>query len=143
MSLMGMDPSCVSHVSIVQERCGTASVDEVAAEPEDYLKYAKKFQTADMTRLSNLYPYIDVVEKGTCSACSATIMAFIKNHGSKFDDSSKLVLATGKDLKDEDLIRECLVLVGNCAGHAGKGLPYCKGCPPVGSSILKFIENQR
>jgi len=142
MSMMGMEPSSVSHVQIVQERCGTASYDEIQAEPDDYLKYAKKFQTADMTRLSNLYPYIDVVEKGTCSACSATIMAFIQNHGDKFDGNNKLVLATGKDLETEDLSKECLVLVGNCAGQAGKGLPFCKGCPPVGSSILKFIDDQ-
>ena len=144
VQLMGMPADAIAHINLVRDRCGTAGPDDILVDPPDFQKYAKKFSTADMSKLSNIYPNIDVVEKGTCSACSATVMAFIKTHGSKFDAEYQFVLATGKDLSEEDLARDNLVLVGNCAGECAKklGLDYCKGCPPVGSSILAFMRNE-
>ena len=142
--LMGMPHDSISHINLVQERCNTAAFKDIEVDPADYLKYAKTFLTADMSRLANVYPNIGVVEKGTCSACSATIMAFIKTHGNKFPEDFRFTLATGKDLAPEDLEGENVILVGKCAGDSGKEkkMPFCKGCPPVGSSILAFMRGE-
>jgi hypothetical protein len=142
VQLMGMAYNAVSHINLVRERCGAAGIDDIEVDPADFLRYAKKFIPADMSKLSNTYPNIEVIEKGTCSACSATVMAFIKTHGAKFESGKRLVLATGKDLSGDDLSLENLVLVGNCAGTRAGGIPYCKGCPPIGSGILSFIRKE-
>ena len=140
--LMGMKHDAIAHVNLVQQRCGTAGINDIEVDPADFMKYGKVFSTADMSRLANTFPNIKIIEKGTCSACSATLMAFVKTHGAKFGKDEQLVLATGKDLASEDLALDNLVLVGNCAGACSKDLPYCKGCPPVGSSILSFIRKE-
>jgi len=142
IKLMGMKHDSISHVNLVQERCNTAAFDDIEVEPSDYMKYSKTFSTADMSKLANIYPNISVVEKGSCSACSATVMTFIQRHGKSFDENYHFVLATGKDLSQEDLDRENIILVGNCAGQAGGDKPFCKGCPPVGSSILAFMSGK-
>ena len=147
VTLMGMPYDSVSHINLVQERCRTAAFDDIEVDPADYVKYAKTFSTADMSKLVNVYPNIGVVEKGTCSACSATVMAFIKTHGHKFPGDFKFTLATGKDLVPEDLEGENVVLVGKCAGDSGAAqkaekMSFCKGCPPVGSSILAFMRGE-
>lgn len=144
VQLMGMEYDAIKHINLVQERCNTAGIENIVVEPEDFMKYSKTFSTADMSKLDNMYPNIKVIEKGTCSACSAAIMTFIQRHGDKFDDF-KITLATGKDLTDEDLNSENLVLVGTCAGVRGreKGISFTPGCPPVGSTILGFIEKRR
>ena len=141
---MGMPHDSISHISLVQERCGTSAFGDIEADPADYIKYARTFVTADTARLSNTYPNIGVVEKGTCSACSATIVAFIKTHGHKFPGDVRFTLATGANLTSEDLEGENVILVGKCAGESGKakGMPFCKGCPPVGSSILAFMRGE-
>jgi uncharacterized protein (DUF362 family) len=144
IQLMGMKHDAVPHVTLVQERMGTAGIHDIEVDPPDFIKYAKTFATADMTRLKNSYPNISVIEKGACSACSATIMAFIKTHGHKFDQEYHFTLATGKDLSEDDLARENLVLVGNCAGDCvkGSGSGFCKGCPPIGSGILAYMNRE-
>ena len=144
LSLMGMDASQVPHVNLVHERCNTAGMDDILVEPADYIKYAKKFLSADMSTLGDYYPNIEVIEKGTCSACSASIMKFIRDHGPKLDPDRKYILETGKDLSQEDIGLDCAVLVGNCAGQSAKGTgrKFCPGCPPVGSSILAFVRGE-
>jgi uncharacterized protein (DUF362 family) len=138
--LMGLREGSVAHLGLVAERLGWAPGIEV--DPPDYEKYGKTFATADMAKLAVACPNLTVIEKGSCSACSAAIMAFIKNHGPKFTGPQSYTLETGKDLSGEDLCQENAVLIGNCAGECGQGVSYCKGCPPVASAILSFIRNE-
>lgn len=144
VTLMGMEYDAIAHVNLVHERCGTAGFEDIEVEPTDYMKYAKKFLTADMSTLGDYYPNIEVIEKGTCSACSASLMKFVRDHGPGLETDKKFVLETGKDLTEEDISREGAVLIGNCAGQCAKGFgkSYCAGCPPVGSSILAFIRGE-
>lgn len=145
IDLMGMPHDAVSHVNLVHERCGTAGWDEIDADPADYKKWGKTFKTAEMSNLANEYPNISLCEKGACSACSATTMMFIKAHGKKFPSDYRFKLCTGKDLTEEDLTPEegqHVFLVGNCAGKNGGGRPYCKGCPPIGSTILAHMRGE-
>ncbi|MGI6225154.1 MAG: DUF362 domain-containing protein [Peptococcales bacterium] len=138
--LMGMPYDRIAHLNLVQERCGTAGINDIKVVPEDFMKYSKKFVPADLSALPNIYPNIGLIEKGTCSACSAAVMMFLKTYGHQFDQEHKLILATGRNLCPEDTVRENVYLVGNCTARNANGKKYCKGCPPIGSSILAFIK---
>lgn len=140
--LMGMPYDAVSHINLVKERCGTAGISDIIVVPADYMKYSKKFLPADLSTLPNIYPNIGLIEKGTCSACSATVMMFLKAHGHKFPKEVKFTLATGRDLSFEEAQREDVYLVGNCTARSAGDKKYCKGCPPIGSSILAFIRGE-
>lgn len=140
--LMGMPYDAISHINLVQERCGTAGIDDITVIPADYMKYSKKFVPADLSTLPNIYPNIGLIEKGTCSACSATAMMFLKAHGHKFDKDFKFTLATGRDLSLEDAWGDNVFLIGNCTAKSAGSKKYCKGCPPIGSAILAFIRGE-
>ncbi|MFZ5943727.1 MAG: DUF362 domain-containing protein [Bacillota bacterium] len=140
--LMGMPSDSISHINLVQEHCGTAASDNINVEPDDYLKYSKKFIPSDLSKLPNMYPNISLLEKGSCSACSAAAMMFLKTHGNKFHQNFKFTIATGRDLSYEDSSKEDVYLIGNCAGTNAQGKKYCIGCPPIGSSILDFIRGE-
>lgn len=138
--LMGMPCDEIAHLNLVQERCGTAGINDIKVVPEDFMKYSKKFVPADLSTLPNIYPNIGLIEKGTCSACSAAVMMFLKTYGHQFDQEHKFTLATGRDLCPEDTIQENVYLIGNCTARNANGKKHCKGCPPIGSSILAFIK---
>jgi uncharacterized protein (DUF362 family) len=140
--LMGLSPDAVAHINLVQERCGTAGIKDIKAMPTDFLKYGKKFIPADLSTLPNIYPNIGLIEKGTCSACSAAVIMFLKGHGQKFDSDYKFTLATGRDLSFEEAGRDDVFLIGNCTARSGRGKKYCKGCPPIGSAMLAFIKGE-
>lgn len=140
--LMGMPYDTISHINLVKERCGTAGIEDIEVDPADYMKYSKKFIPSDLSTLPNIYPNLGLLEKGTCSACSATAMMFLKAHGHKFPEEVKFTIATGRDLSPEDCAREDVYLIGNCTAANARGKKYCKGCPPIGSSILAFIRGE-
>lgn len=140
--LMGMSWDAIAHLNLVRERCGAASVEEIKVDPHDFMKYSKEFIPADLTTLPNIYPNIGLIEKGTCSACSAAVMMFLKTHGHNFNKDFEFTLATGRDLCPEEAAREDVFLIGNCTRRSANGKRYCKGCPPIGSAILAFIKGE-
>ncbi|NLT94144.1 MAG: DUF362 domain-containing protein [Clostridia bacterium] len=140
--LMGMPWDSIAHLNLVRERCGGPTLDEIQVIPEDYMKYSQKFIPADLATLPNIYPNIGLIEKGTCSACSAAVMMFLKAHGHRFPQDFRFTLATGRDLSFEEAAREDVFLIGNCTAQKARGKGFCKGCPPVGSAILAFIKGE-
>jgi uncharacterized protein (DUF362 family) len=143
VKLMGMEWEEIPHLNLVREKFGP-SYEDIAVEPPDFMKFSKKFEPASQLKLKVVYPNIGIVEKGACSACSATIMAFLKAHGHKFPVEMKFTLAAGKDLAEEDVIGDATYLIGNCTAATAKNgdFMFCKGCPPVGSSLLSFITGK-
>lgn len=140
--LMGLPGDAIAHLNLVQERCGTAGLNDIEVVPKDFMKYSKKFVPADLSTLPNIYPNIGLIEKGTCSACSAAVMMFLKTHGHNFEQENKFTLATGRDLSLQDALREDVYLIGNCTARNAGTKQYCKGCPPIGSEILAFIRGE-
>ena len=69
-------------------------------------------------------------------------MMFIKAHGKKFSPDYHFKLVTGKDLTEEDMTGENTFLIGNCAAKNANGRDFCVGCPPIGSTILAFMNGQ-
>ncbi|MEW6661679.1 MAG: DUF362 domain-containing protein [Bacillota bacterium] len=141
--LMGMGWEDIPHLNLVREKLGPR-LEDIVVEPLDFMKFSKKFEPASQLKLKVVYPNISIVEKGACSACSATIMAFLKTHGNKFPDDLKFTLAAGKDLAEGDVAGTATYLIGNCTAATAKksGFSFCKGCPPVGSSLLSFITGK-
>ncbi|MBS3977733.1 MAG: DUF362 domain-containing protein [Syntrophomonadaceae bacterium] len=141
--LMGMGWDDVPHINLIRHKL-SLQLEDIVVEPLDFMKFSKNFAPASQLKLKIVYPNINIVEKGACSACSATVMAFLKAHGDKFSGDLKFTLAAGKDLAEDDVIGDTAYLVGNCTAATAKksGFSFCKGCPPVGSSLLSFITGK-
>lgn len=148
IQLMGMPTDAIAHLNLIRARRRPEfDPTRLVVDPPDFLQHAATFAPASLQDLGNAYPHIGLVERGTCSACSAALVLFIRTHGKRFDSTRELVLGTGKDLRAEDLLRQTgsePFCIGNCAAGAAKSLgqAYCKGCPPVGSSILAHIMGE-
>ncbi len=141
--LMGLKDK-VPHLDILAGYIGF-SKEDITVIPADYKKYQREFKVSSSQELEKAYPNIKLIEQGTCSACTATMMAFLTRHGYRFEQE-KFSLATGKDLKEEHFNNPEFAktfFIGNCAASCAKamGQDYCKGCPPVSSSVLAFVEN--
>lgn len=142
MTLMTLKPEIAKYLYLVQQRCGTAGCEDIVVEPADYLKYSKAFLPADAVSFQNTYPNITLIERGSCSACSATCMQFIKKSGGLFSEDYSFKLCAGRDLSQEDMSGDNVFLIGNCTAAHADGRPFCKGCPPVGTNILAFIRGE-
>ena len=40
---MGMEYDAIKHINLVQERCNTVGIENIVVEPEDFMKYSKRF----------------------------------------------------------------------------------------------------
>ena len=138
--LMGMEYDAVPHLNLVREDRGL-ELGDIRVFPEDYLKWAHRFQLASEHDLHLHYPNPKVVEQGACSACHAAMVQFFRYHHQEYEDAPPVTIAFGADLRPEDLAEENVVLVGNCTAKFRDGKrPFCKGCPPVPSQIARTIN---
>lgn len=145
LELMGMAIDAVPHLNLINEQRKLSEPLEIATEPSDFIKYRKNFKPASLDQLNRQLNNIEIVEKGSCSACSAAVMLFAKNYNNKLPDCRSWVLATGKELNSEDLDKDCTVFIGNCTAKTAKtlGANFCSGCPPVGSNIFNHIQEKQ
>ncbi len=145
MRLMGFTLEEAPHIRLIRDdQQPSLSMDNLNVDDANFFQKINPFQRADIKNLEKDYPHIKVVEKGTCSACSAALMVFLQTHGHKLEDLGYSVLATGKDLTPEDTAianADHTFFIGNCALKAakGKGTKCCLGCPPIGSAILEHM----
>lgn len=139
--LMGMGWESIKHLNLILEN-SNIKLEDIAVVPENYMEFSQTFELPSKDKLQADYPNIMMVEKGTCSACTNTVLAFLKTHGHKFPQDYNFTLATGKDLTSDELPPGEVFLVGSCAAHLKDKYPLCKGCPPVGSSILYLIRGE-
>ncbi len=145
MFLMGFELYEVPHLWLIRDaQQPHLTLETLTVDNPTFFKTQTPFKRALMENLEKDYPNIRVVEKGTCSACSAALMTFLRTHGDKFTDSNPFILATGKDLSANDFtnLQGETFFIGNCALNVAKkeGRPCCQGCPPIGSSILEFLQ---
>ncbi len=145
VELMGMKQDAIPHLNLTRERIGEALFGAIKVKPEDYMKFSRTFNLPTTEKFKEFFPNVSIVEKGSCSACSAAIMSFLKAHDHKLPKDFIYTLAAGKDLELSELNRGCIFLIGNCAkGYKDEyGMDFCPGCPPVGSKILETIKERR
>lgn len=142
--LMGLDPVKVPHLRIGAERgYGTTDIESLRVFPEDWKSFASPFALAPQN-LSIEFPGIRVLDRNSCSACQSTLLLLLKRHfedlSGYFPPGQPIVIAIGKGHEEVPLGTLC---VGNCtARHKDKGI-FVSGCPPVGSQILRTLEQER
>lgn len=142
LKLMGIPLENVGHVKLVAEREGL-TYEDLAVEPENYGDYAEKFLTPEDARLQLNCDNLIYVDESACSACHATLTQFLRYHSDKFkDDEEPIYIFAGKDLDEEEIKSkgDKAYLLGACTSKFRHIAPYCKGCPPVTSELLKLVK---
>lgn len=138
--LMGTAAEKIPHLKIGADRgYGCIDLEKINVFPSDWRKWISPFATPP-TDISIGFPEFDIRDLNSCSACQSSLLLFLKGYGERilpyFPKEELVKVAIGKghgNLPDGTLC------IGNCtAKNAEKGI-YVKGCPPVGSEILRAI----
>lgn len=145
LRLMGMAWDDISHLNIISEEKGIC-VSDISVEPENYMDYSQKFKLASEKELMKEYTNVEIIDRGACSGCHATMIAFLKVHGEKISKDRNVRVYIGKDLTDDDFDedfddKECF-LIGNCTAKYKDVYGFCKGCPPIPSRINATINGE-
>ncbi|MGL4791549.1 MAG: DUF362 domain-containing protein, partial [Anaerotignaceae bacterium] len=142
LKMMGLTLEEVGHVKLVAER-DNITYDNIVVEPMDYEKWCENFVTPSQARLSLNCDNLEYIDESACSACHATLTQFLRYHSDKFKDGEKISIFAGKDLSEEEIKSkgDKAYLVGSCTAKFRHLAPFCNGCPPVTSEMLKMIWN--
>jgi len=141
--LMGTKAEEIPHLAISAGRgYGIIDLDEIRVSPETWEDWASVFD-APPKNLSISFPNVKIFDENSCSACQSTLLLLLKRHGNElldyFPKDMILKIAIGKGHEGLPAGTLC---IGNCtAQHRNVGI-YVKGCPPVGSEILKTISDE-
>lgn len=141
--IMGIHWREVPHVFLAAQKAGVDLPEEISALDVDLnaLKaFRSPFARAVPENIAAMFPCFKIMEGDACSACCATVMAFLKQKGRRYEDRKEgsLRIVLGKNI-DPDLVDDATILLGNCtAGLRGRGR-FLPGCPPVGSDIEREI----
>jgi uncharacterized protein (DUF362 family) len=145
LHIMGIHWSEVPHVFLAAEKTGMDLPEDISVLNIDRAsleEFRSPFARAVPEDISRLFPCFEIIEGDACSACSATVMAFLKQKGRAYENREKgsLRIALGKNI-DPDSIDECTILLGNCTADLRSRGRFLPGCPPVGSDIEREIAS--
>jgi uncharacterized protein (DUF362 family) len=138
--LMGTDANEVPHLRIAAQRgYGNINVSGMNVFPENFEQWADPFEKPP-TDISIGFPEFKILDQNSCSACQSSLLLFLKRYGEKimdyFPKDEKIHFAIGKG---HETVPAGTLCIGNCtARNKSQGI-FIKGCPPVGSEILKTI----
>jgi uncharacterized protein (DUF362 family) len=142
--IMGIDPSHVPHLRIAAER-GYGSID-----PESFLAVNPEWSSLRSPfapvpeNLTMQFPEVTILDEQSCSACQSTVMLFLKRYADQlneyFPEGKKINIAIGKGHKG---VPPDTVCVGNCTRRFRDTGIHVPGCPPVASSILSTLKDQK
>lgn len=138
--LMGKDAHRVPHLRIGAERgYGVIDLDRISVTPENWRTFARPFADPP-TDISIGFPQFGVLDENSCSACQSSLLLFLKRYGDVILDylpeDTKYHFAIGKGHEE---VPEHTYCIGNCTRKFKNLGNFIKGCPPVGSEILRFI----
>ena len=139
--LMGTRAEEIAHLRIGAERgYGVIDLEEIDVLPDGWQEWCEEF-AAPPENLTIEFPNVTVLDNNSCSACQSTLLLFLKKNRERlFDYVSKdkpLHVAIGKGHEE---LPEGTLCLGNCTiNQRGQGI-FVPGCPPVGSQIMKTIE---
>jgi hypothetical protein len=142
--LMGLSPEDIPHLRMGARRgYGTIDLAGITVTPTTWMHWADPFRGAPDDP-SIEFPGIEILDRNSCSACQSTLLLLLERYGDRildyFRDASPARIAIGKGHSDVPLRTLC---IGNCTrAHRAKGV-FVPGCPPVASSILDAIDEQR
>jgi uncharacterized protein (DUF362 family) len=139
--LMGFSAEDVPHVELSAHKSGLASLrwDGLNLDRAEFEALRSPFRPAIAEDISAKFPQFKFLEGKTCSACMATLMAFMQTFGENYADKEPVSIALGQEL-DPDQIDHKTVLLGKCTAKIRKHGYFVEGCPPVPSDIVRAIE---
>lgn len=141
--IMGIHWREVPHVLLAAQKTGVDLPEEISALniDQDALKtFQNPFARAVPEDIAKFFPSFEILEGDACSACCATVMAFLKQKGPAYESrrAGSLRIALGKNI-DPDWIDKDTILLGNCTAKLRSHGRFLPGCPPVGSDIEREI----
>ncbi len=140
--LMGLTPDEPEHLFLAATKRGRTvpRLEEIDCDRSMFATLRSPFKPAVAEDVSAQYPEFVLAEGESCSACHATVMAFLKVMGRTYADKTKTQLAFGRDIDPDALTGDRLILLGNCTAKLrGRG-EFLEGCPPVPSDIVRAME---
>jgi len=140
--LMGKDPCDIPHLRIGAQRgYGILDLDGIDVSPGSWREMAQEFEPAP-ENMAIEFPNIEILDRNSCSACQSTVLLFLQKYAEKifdyFPEGEKIRIAIGKG--HDDLPPNTLC-IGNCTEAHWSGRTSVAGCPPVGSAILRAIQD--
>jgi uncharacterized protein (DUF362 family) len=140
--LMGLCAEDIPHLRMGAERgYGVIDIKKIKTQPETWITLASPFSPPP-DNLSIEFPEFNILDKNSCSACQSTLILFLKKYGNVvpdyFPENMNISIAIGKG---HDKVPENAICIGNCMAKFKQG-KFVKGCPPVGSEILKTITGK-
>jgi len=139
--LMGRSATEIPHLRVgAANGCGIIDLDQINVSPENWKDYASDFAAAPKN-LSFEFPNVEVLDKNSCSACQSTLLLFLQRYGDVLPEyipaGDRLRVAIGKGHDD---LPEGTLCIGQCTVRQRDGGIFVPGCPPVGSQILKVLQ---
>ncbi|MBN2340661.1 MAG: DUF362 domain-containing protein [Deltaproteobacteria bacterium] len=139
-ALMGKHAANIPHLRIGNERgYGEIDIDRISVFPSNWRDFAKFFEDPP-TDISIGFPEFGILDENSCSACQSSLLLFLKRYGDVILDylpkDTRYHFAIGKGHEE---VPEHTYCIGNCTRKFKNLGQFIKGCPPVGSEILRFI----
>ena len=140
--LMGLCAEDIPHLRMGAERgYGLIDIEKIKIHPETWMNLVSPFSPPP-DNLSIEFPEFNILDKNSCSACQSTLILFLKKYGKVipdyFPENTAINIAIGKG---HDKVPKNTICIGNCMAKF-KQEKFVKGCPPVGSEILKTITGK-
>jgi uncharacterized protein (DUF362 family) len=140
--LMGLCAEDIPHLRMGAERgYGLIDIEKIKIHPETWMNLVSPFSPPP-DNLSIEFPEFNILDKNSCSACQSTLILFLKKYGKVipdyFPENTDINIAIGKG---HDKVPKNTICIGNCMAKF-KQQKFVKGCPPVGSEILKTITGK-
>jgi len=140
--LMGLCAEDIPHLRMGAERgYGLIDIEKIKIHPETWMNLVSPFSPPP-DNLSIEFPEFNILDKNSCSACQSTLILFLKKYGKVisdyFPENTDINIAIGKG---HDKVPKNTICIGNCMAKF-KQEKFVKGCPPVGSEILKTITGK-
>ena len=138
--LMGTHALDVPHLKLGARRgYGIIDLARIDVYPETWRDWSKPFEKPP-TDISIGFPDFNILDENSCSACQSSLLLFLRCYGDKvlkhFSGDKKVDVAIGKGHVEVPVGTLC---IGNCTAKQKERGIYVKGCPPVGSEILRAI----
>lgn len=141
LAIVGLDISHTPHLKLIADMTdGVQSISDIKTVPEKIDSFKTDFAVPPKEIIIENNK-VNLIDRGSCSACQSSVFLFLKNNKSLIDDyfaeNNRLNIAIGNDIPE---VPNDVFLVGNCTScHNQKGI-FLKGCPPSQTIIKEVME---
>ena len=140
--LMGFTEKELPHLvlAMTKRKCPGLTFEDLDVDRKAFLALRSPFKRAVPEDISAQFPEFTITSGETCSACDATMMAFLRTWGKNYSGKDVPQIVMGKKIDPRAIHKERCILLGNCAAKLRERGIFLEGCPPIPSDILKAID---